>query len=36
MWAVKIGIDWRNGVKDTLSCALEFPILFNRAGKNIK
>ena len=25
--AVKIGIDWRSGGKDTLSCAVEFPIL---------
>jgi hypothetical protein len=25
---IKIGIDWMSGGKDTLSCALEFPILF--------
>ncbi|PIV80965.1 hypothetical protein COW53_06815, partial [bacterium CG17_big_fil_post_rev_8_21_14_2_50_64_8] len=25
--AVKIGIDWRSGGKDTLGCAVEFPIL---------
>jgi len=26
--AVKIGIDWRSGGKDTLGCAVEFPILY--------